>query len=54
MKINFFQATRSGDTVTAEATPIDIRRRVSLWNIELTNQEGQRIGLAQGLAYHFV
>jgi acyl-CoA thioesterase len=54
MKINYFQATRPGDTVVAEATPLDIRKRVSLWNIDLKNLQGERIAAAQGLAYHLV
>lgn len=52
MKINYLEATRAGDVITAVATPINIRNRVSLWNVELTNPTGQRIAVAQGLAYH--
>jgi acyl-CoA thioesterase len=54
IKINYFQASQPGDTVFAEATPIDIRNRVSLWNIDITNDRGERIAHAQGLAYHFI
>ncbi len=54
IKINYFQAARSGAIVTAEATPLDVRKRVSLWNIELRNDQDEKIALAQGLAYHFV
>ncbi len=54
MKINYFQATGPGDRITAEATPIDIRKRVSLWNIELTDQNGCKIAVAHGMAYHFI
>jgi acyl-CoA thioesterase len=54
MKINYFQATTTGDVVTATATPIDIRNRVSLWNIEVTNQNEEKVAVAHGLAYHFV
>ncbi len=54
IKINYFQTTRPGETVYAEATPVDIRKRVSLWTIKLTNETGQQIALAHGLAYHFV
>lgn len=54
IKINYFQATVVGDCVSAEATPIDIRNRVSLWNVDLTNQNGDKIAVAQGMAYHFV
>lgn len=52
IKINFFEAAFPGDVVLAEATPIDIRRRVSLWNIELRKDTGEKIGVAQGLGYH--
>jgi acyl-CoA thioesterase len=54
VKINYFQAAKCGDVVTAEATPVDIRKRVSLWNVELKNQDGEKIAIAQGLGYHFV
>ena len=54
MKINYFQATRPGEVVFAEATPIDVRRRVSLWNIDVTNEAGERVATAQGLAYHLL
>ena len=54
IKINYLQGTNAGGVVTAEATPLDVRKRVSLWNIELRNDQDERIALAQGLAYHFV
>ena len=54
IKINYFQGVRPGETVYAEATPIDIRKRVSLWNIAVTNEAGELVALAHGLAYHFV
>lgn len=53
IKINYLQASGPGDTISAEATPIDIRKRVSLWNVNLTNQNGEKIAVAQGMAYHF-
>jgi acyl-CoA thioesterase len=52
LKINFFRAAVPGDVVIAEATPIDTRKRVSLWNIELRTDTGEKIGAAQGLGYH--
>lgn len=54
IKINYFQGSGPGDTITAEATPLDVRKRVSLWNVTLTNQKAERIGAAQCMAYHFV
>lgn len=54
VKINYFQAAIPGDVITAEATPIDIRKRVSLWNIEITNQRGEKIAAAQCMGYHLI
>lgn len=51
IKINYFQGVQVGEIVYAEATPVDIRTRVSLWNIEITTKSGERIATAQGLAY---
>jgi acyl-CoA thioesterase len=53
IKINYFRTTRPGETVFAEATPIDIRKRVSLWNIKVTDAAGEQVALAHGIAYHF-
>ena len=54
VKINYFQATRSGDKVIAEAMPVDIRKRISLWHVDIRTESGDKIAAAQGLAYHFV
>lgn len=54
MKINYFQGVSPGQTLVAEATPIDIRKRISLWNIDVTDSEGNKIAVAHGLAYHFL
>jgi acyl-CoA thioesterase len=54
MKINYFEASRPGERITAIATPVDIRRKVSLWSIELRNEKSELIAAAQGMAYHFV
>ncbi len=54
IKINYFQGANEGAIIVAEATPLDVRKRVSLWNIELRDDKDEKIALAQGLAYHFV
>lgn len=54
MKINYFKGVSPGETLIAEATPIDIRKRISLWNIEVTDAQGAKVAVAHGLAYHFV
>ncbi len=52
IKISYFEATRAGDVLFAEATPVDVRTRVSFWNVDITNQKGRKIAQAEGLAYH--
>jgi acyl-CoA thioesterase len=52
VKINYFEATFPGDVVVAEVTPLDIRTRVSLWNIIVSTEDGRKIAAAHGLAYH--
>ncbi len=54
VKINYFEPALPGDVVLAEATPIDIRKRFSLWSVELRKQTGERVALAHGMAYHLV
>ncbi|MGD9817613.1 MAG: PaaI family thioesterase [Desulfomonilaceae bacterium] len=54
MKINYFQGVSPGQILFAEATPLDIRKRISLWNIDVTDTQGTKIAVAHGLAYHFV
>lgn len=54
MKINYFEATTAGERVFAEARPIDVRKRISLWNIEVRREDSTLIAVAHGLAYHFI
>ncbi len=54
VKIDYVKATRPGDRLTAEAKPVHIGKRVSLWNMEIRNGSGDIVSAAQGLAYHFV
>ncbi len=54
VKIDYLKATGPGDRITAEATPVHIGKRVSLWNLEVRTDSGELVAAAQGLAYHFV
>ena len=40
VKIDYVKATRPGDRLTAEAKPVHIGKRVSLWNMEIRNGSG--------------
>ena len=52
LKINFLGAVSPGDTITAEASPLDLKRKLSLWQVEVKDTKENRVALAQALAYH--
>jgi len=52
LKINFLDAAAPEEIITAEAKPLDLKRKLSLWQVEVTGSGGGRIALAQALAYH--
>ena len=52
ININYIAGARIGDTISAEATPIHIGRKVSVWKIEVMGHEEQLIASCQGIAYH--
>jgi acyl-CoA thioesterase len=52
LKINFLGAAAPEEVITAEAKPLDLKRKLSLWQVEVTGSRGGRIALAQALAYH--
>lgn len=52
LKINFLGAAGPGDTLTAEARALDLKRKLSLWQVEVTRSGGEKVALAQALAYH--
>lgn len=52
LKINFLGPVAPDDTITAEAKPLDMKRKLSLWQIEVKDSGGNRVALAQALAYH--
>ena len=44
-KTNFLGAAPAGSTVTAEATPVHIGRRSSVWQTRISNAEGKLLAL---------
>jgi 1,4-dihydroxy-2-naphthoyl-CoA hydrolase len=44
-KTNFFAAAREGETITAEATPLHVGRRTSVWQTRLTRLDGKPVAL---------
>ena len=52
VKINFLAPAGAGDVLTAEAKALDIKRKLSLWQVEVCSGSGELIAVCQGLAYH--
>jgi acyl-CoA thioesterase len=52
LKINFLAAALPGDTLVAEARPLDMKRSLSLWEVDVRDSRENRVAVAQALAYH--
>ncbi len=50
--ISFIAAARGGETITAEATPRNIGRKTSVWQIDVRGDDGRLIANGEGIAYH--
>lgn len=44
-KTNFLGAAKQGETVTGEATPVQIGRRLSVWQTKITRPDGKAVAL---------
>lgn len=44
-KTNFLGAARKGETVTAETTPVQIGKRLSVWQTRITRADGKAVAL---------
>ena len=51
-KVNFLAATAPGEKLLAEATPLSRGRKLRLWEIKVSNENGDLKALAQGVTYH--
>jgi acyl-CoA thioesterase len=52
LKINFLDAVPLGGKIFAEALPLDVKRKLSLWQAEVKDSTGNKVAIAQALAYH--
>jgi uncharacterized protein (TIGR00369 family) len=52
LKINYLAAAAPGERVTAEANPIDIKKSLSLWSIDVRGASGTLVATGQALGYH--
>lgn len=44
-KTNFLGAAKQGETVTGESTPVQIGRRLSVWQTKITRPDGKSVAL---------
>ena len=50
--IHYMAGAPIGSTLISEASPINVRRKVSLWKLEVKLEDGTLIATAEGTAYH--
>jgi uncharacterized protein (TIGR00369 family) len=51
-KVNFLAGAAPGLRLTATAQPLDIKRKLSLWEVRVLTPDGALVALAQVMAYH--
>jgi acyl-CoA thioesterase len=51
VKINFLSPAGANEILIAEAKPLDIKRKLSLWQVEIRRDSGELVAIAQGLVY---
>ena len=52
LKINYLAAAAPGERITAEAKPVDIKKSLSLWTIDVRGASGTLVATGQALGYH--
>src|SRR5512139_2702851 len=52
LKINYLAAAAPRERITAEAKPIDIKKSLSLWSIDVRGASGALVATGQALGYH--
>jgi acyl-CoA thioesterase len=52
IKVNFLDAVNPGDTVTAEAKALDIKKSLSLWQVDVRDSAGKLVAAGQAVGYH--
>ena len=53
VSISFLKAAGLGHELVAEAREVHRGKKIGLYLMEVTNQEGEKIALAKGVSYHF-
>jgi len=50
--INYLSSAIDGEKIFAEATPVNVGRKISVWNIEVRGNGNKLIATGYGTAYH--
>lgn len=50
--VNYISAATDGEKIFAEATPVNIGKKVSVWRIEVRGKGDKIIASGEGVAYH--
>ncbi|GAB5466751.1 MAG: hydroxyphenylacetyl-CoA thioesterase PaaI [Candidatus Kapaibacteriales bacterium] len=51
INMSYPASAQEGDQLIAEATEISITKRTAVYDIEITNQNGEKVGLMRGTVY---
>lgn len=49
--INHLKPVKIGDVITAEAKEVNVTRRTGIYQIEITNQDDERVAVFKGVVY---
>jgi acyl-CoA thioesterase len=52
IKVNFLDAVSPGDILTAEARAVDLRKSLSLWQVDVRDSSGKLVATGQAVGYH--
>jgi acyl-CoA thioesterase len=50
--IDYAAAALQGDIITAEASPVNVANKVSVWDINVKDSKGGLVAAGRGIAYH--
>jgi len=50
--IHYMAGAPIGSKIYSEAKPVNVRRKISLWNLEVRLEDGTIVATAEGTAYH--
>ncbi len=52
VNINYHSAAAPGSIMTAEATAVSVRRKISTWRVVVNDEDGAVVATAEAVAYH--